>query len=110
MRPTNGRRRRRGGPAVPCRLPSSLGTVARRAARVAPSPLADARASSPVRGSLELLQPDANLVVVLAREVPFDELAVEARRSLFDQVRRLGAGEALVGVGVDQADDQTHEQ
>ena len=47
----------------------------------------------------QLFQPEADFVVVLAGQVPFDQLPVEAGGAFLDQVGRLGAGEAAGRIG-----------
>ena len=53
--------------------------------------------------SFQFFEPHADLVRVLAGEVALDELALEARGPFLDEVGGPGVGEAVGGVGGDQA-------
>src|SRR5262245_14726053 len=68
------------------------------------------RLHPPYKISIQFLEPVAQIVLVLARQVAFDELAMEGRGALAAQVGGLGAREALVRVGGGQLVADVHEQ
>src|SRR4051812_788320 len=62
------------------------------------------------RLSIQLLQPQAQVVLVLAREIALDELSLKARGALLLHVGGFGGGEAAVRVGRDEALAEVHQQ
>ena len=60
-------------------------------------------------GAYQLLQPEADLVAILASEIALGELAMKARRAIIDELRRLGAWETVVWIGRDEPTDELHE-